>query len=162
MHLNLAAHNVLLTSKMSAKICGFGSARNLSTNSRLLRNPGAPLYMPPEASLDDPRYDTSIDVFSYGVIMVFMFSGKFPVALKPAFSEEGVRSEAERREEYLQAIGNDHPAMKLILQCIANDPQQRPTATEISQLTKRICQYDGKCPVVHTVYCSCTFIRNTP
>ena len=162
MHLNLAAHNVLLTSKISAKICGFGSARSLDTNSRLLRNPGAPLYMPPEASLDDPRYDTSIDVFSYGIVMVYMFSGKFPVALKPVFSDEGVRSEAERREEYLQAIGNDHPAMKLILQCIANDPKQRPTATELSQQIKRICQYDGKCPVVHTVYYSCIFVRNAP
>ena len=147
MHRSLTARDILLTSKMSAKISGFGSARILdtvTTTRRLSQFPGGPLYTPPEACLDDPRYDTSIDVFSYGIVMVFMFSGKFPRDLKPPFSEEGVLSEAERREKYLQAIGNDHPAMKLILQCIANDPQQRPAATEIAQQIKRICQYDGK------------------
>ena len=62
--------------------------------------------------MDDPRYDTSIDVISYGIVMIFMFSGKFPGDLKSAFSEEGsLQSEAERREKYLQAIGNDHPAI---------------------------------------------------
>ena len=146
MHRNLTARNILLTSKMSAKICDFGSARNFDTTTRRLsRVPETVLYMPSEACLDNPRYDTSIDVFSYGIIMIFMFGGKFPVALKAALSE------AEQREEYLRAIGNDHPAMKLILQCIANDPQQRPTATEISQQLKRIYKYNGKCPVVHVL-----------
>ena len=151
MHRNLTARDILLTSKMSAKICDFGSARSFDTTTRRLSGslvPETALYMPQEACLDDSRYETSIDVFSYGIIMVFMFSGKFPVTLK-----ESAPSEAKRREEYLQVIGNDHPAMKLIRQCIANDPQKRPTATVIAQQIKRIYKYDGKCSSSSYIQC---------
>ena len=40
-------------------------------------------------------------------------------------------SKAERREVFLQEIGNDHPLMDLILKCINNHPQVRPHASEI-------------------------------
>jgi serine/threonine protein kinase len=161
MHRDIDACNILLTSNMSAKICDFGSARSLATNDiGLTRTPGGVVYMPPEALVHDPRYDTSIDVFSYGIVMVSMFSGKLPEDLKaPTYlGRDGLfyaRTEVERREQYLQAIGNDHPAMKLILQCISNDPQQRPTATKISQEIKRICQYDGKCSIIDIIVLSC-------
>ena len=154
MHRDLTAHNILLTSKTTAKISDFGVARSLSPNiRRLTQFPGTMVYMPPEATLDDPRYNTSIDVFSYGIVMIFIFSGEFPTEVKTGISVEDhiplLRSEAERREKYLQAIGNNHPAMKLILKCIANDPQWRPTASEISHQIKRICQYDGKWSLAH-------------
>ena len=153
-HRNLTARDILLTSKMSAKICGFVTARGLHINpitmaSRQTHCPVAVAYMPPEVLSDYPTYNTSIDVFSYGIVMIFMFSGNYPGDLKPVYTEKGYLSEAERREKYLQAIGKDHPAMEFILKCITNDPQQRPTAIEIPQQIKRICQYDGKCSVAH-------------
>ena len=40
-------------------------------------------------------------------------------------------SEIERRAEYLQEIGNDHPLMWLICQCLSNMPARRPEAHEI-------------------------------
>ena len=40
-------------------------------------------------------------------------------------------SEVERRAEYLQEIGNDHPLMGLIHQCLSNMPAQRPEAPAI-------------------------------
>ena len=158
MHGDLAAGNILLTSKMSAKICDFGSAaRSSDTNTRRLSpSPNfAIVHMPPETFAIYPSilYDTSVDIFSYGILMIFTFSGKYPKQLKPpTYYSQGVhcgRTEAERREKYLQAISNDHPAMKLILQCITNDPKQRPIATEITQQIKRICQYDGRYLIVH-------------
>ena len=158
MHRDITACNILLTSKMSAKICDFGSASRLATNCiyvGLTRIPGKLVYLPPEALFYDSRYETSIDMFSYGILMIFMFSGEFPAEVKPStytMIRKGniyFRTEAERREKYLLAIGNDHPAMTLILQCITNDPQERPTATEITQQIKRICQYDGRCSIVH-------------
>ena len=150
-HHNVTARDILLTSKMSAKIHGFGSARSFDTSTRRLsRLPEAVVYMPPESLTSNPQYSTKLDVFSYGVVMMYVFSGECPAQLNlksPTHLQEGLlhpRSEAERREKYLQAIGNDHPAMRLILQCIANKPQQRPTATNISQEIKRIYQCDGK------------------
>ena len=31
--------------------------------------PGSPSYMPPETLVDDPHYDASVDVFSFGALM---------------------------------------------------------------------------------------------
>ena len=42
-------------------------------------------------------------------------------------------SEAERREVFLQAIGDDHPLMDLIQLCINNDPRHRVSADSISE-----------------------------
>ena len=50
-------------------------------------------------------------------------------------------TEAERREVFLQTIGNDHPLMKFIHRCINNDPQLRPHASEIiGQLAEMVLQ----------------------
>ena len=154
-HRNLSAHNIFLTSKMTAKISDLGDARSLSPSARRISQyPGIMWYMPPEVlSEHQSYYHTSIDVFSYGIVMIFIFSGTFPSILRSAYVsvDENLRprSEAERRETYLQTIGNDHPAMGLILKCIANDPRQRPSASEISHQIKKICQYDGKWSVAH-------------
>ena len=51
-------------------------------------------------------------------------------------------TEAERREVFLQTIGNDHPLMDLIHRCINNDPQLRPHASEIiGQLAEMVLQF---------------------
>ena len=48
-------------------------------------------------------------------------------------------SEAERRSVFLQAIGNDHPLIDLILLCsIKNDPKCRPSIGEIVLQTRVI------------------------
>ena len=63
-------------------------------------------------------------------MMIHMFSGQWP---EPQVGQVHAQhdgkmipvSEAERRVVFLQAIGNDHPLMDLILKCIHNYPQAR-------------------------------------
>ena len=143
-HRDLSANNVLLTPNMTAKISDLGVARILNLTpqqmSRMTRTPGTPAYMPPEAMEANPRYDAKIDEFSYGILMIHVLSGRWPLPLHAPnyFNPEnpaqllGV-SEADRRDEYLQAIGDAHPLMDLILRCVSNDPQQRATAEQIVQ-----------------------------
>ena len=143
-HRDLSANNVLLATNMTAKISDLGVARILNLTpqqmSRMTRNPGTPAYMPPEAMRANPRYDASIDEFSYGVLMIHVLSGRWPLPLRePVCVNPENRaqllpvSEAERRDEYLRDIGNDHPLMDLILRCVSNDPQQRATAAQMVQ-----------------------------
>ena len=40
-------------------------------------------------------------------------------------------SEVERRAEYLQEIGNNHPLTTLVRQCLSNAPVQRPEASAL-------------------------------
>ena len=149
-HRDLSSNNVLLTANMTAKLSDLGVARILNLTplqvSRMTQTPGTPAYMPPEVMVANPKYDTSVDEFSYGILMVHMFSGRWPEPqVGPIHVESGRMipvSEAERREVFLRAIGNEHPLMDLILRLINNDPQVRPHASEIvERLAAMVLQF---------------------
>ena len=136
-HRDLSANNVLLGPGMSAKISDLGVAKILSVTPlqkfEMTKAPGTPCYMPPEALVAAPTYSTEIDVFSYGVLMIHIFSGEWPLPTMEAVdphSGDG-RTEAVRRQQYIDAIGLDHPLMDLITRCIHNNPENRPQAQAI-------------------------------
>ena len=75
-------------------------------------------------------------------MMVHVLSGQWP------FPGEAVRvnprnpnnpndlvgvTEFDRREEYISLIGNEHPLMTLIQQCLSNSPSHRSTSSEVHQ-----------------------------
>ena len=138
-HRDLSSNNVLLTPNMMAKISDLGMARILNLTplqvSRMTGAPGTPAYMPPEVMVANPKYGTSIDEFSYGIMMIHTFSGKWPEPqVGPSRTEADkliLITEAERREVFLEIIGNDHPLINLIHKCIQNDPRRRAHASEI-------------------------------
>ena len=142
-HRDLSANNVLLTPNMTAKISDLGVAKILNLTplqlTRMTQAPGTLAYMPPEALSPNPRYDTRIDEFSFGVLIIHILCGRWPmpceaVRVNPANRAQLLPvSEAERREEYLQDIGNAHSLMDLIRRCVSNDPEQRPRAADIVQ-----------------------------
>ena len=112
----------------------------------MTQTPGTPAYMPPEVLIANPKYNTSVDEFSYGILMIHIFSGRWPEPqVGPIRTEPGRLipvTEAERREVFLQAIGNDHPLMDLILKCIDNHPQTRAHASEIvERLAEMVLQF---------------------
>ena len=149
-HRDLSSNNVLLTPSMVAKISDLGVARILNLTplqvSHMTQTPGTPAYMPPEVMIANPTYDTSVDEFSYGILMIHMFSGRWPEPqVGPVHTEPGKMipvSEAKRREVFLQEIGNDHPLMDLIMKCINNHPQSRAHTGEIvKRLAEMVMQF---------------------
>ena len=150
-HRDLSSNNVLLTPNMTAKISDLGVARILNLTplqiSHMTQTPGTPAFMPPEVMVANPKYDTSVDEFSYGILMIHMFSGRWPEPqVGPNRTEPDGRlipvTEAERREVFLRAIGNDHPLMDLICKCINNHPQARPHTSEIvERLAEIVLQF---------------------
>ena len=150
-HRDLSSNNVLLTPNMTAKISDLGVARILNLTplqvSHMTQSPGTPAYMPPEVMVANPKYNTSVDAFSYGIMMIHIFSGRWPEPqVGPNRTEPDGRlipvSEAERREVFLQTVGNDHPLMDLILKCVNNHPQARAHATEIVvRLAEMVLQF---------------------
>ena len=146
-HRDLSANNVLLTGDMSAKISDLGVAKiqqiNPAEMSHMTQTPGTQSYMAPETLRPNPHYDIEVDVFSFGVMLVHVLSGQWPMPTEATQVDPhnparviGL-SEVECRAEYLNVIGrhsNDeegHPLMPLIERCLSNSPNLRPNASEL-------------------------------
>ena len=159
-HRDLSSNNVLLTSNMTAKISDLGVARILDISplqSRgMTQTPGTPAFMPPEVMVAKPNYNASVDCFSYGIMMIHIFSGKWPEPqIGPNCYQDNQLvpvSEAERRDTFLQIIGNTHPLMDLILKCIQNNPQSRADANEIEMhLARRSHDLENRMEILKTI-----------
>ncbi len=138
-HRDLSANNVLLSTNMTAKISDLGVARivNLTPQQRMTETPGTQAYMPPEVMVADPQYGVSVDEFSFGALMVHVFTAEWPAPkigpnrVDPANPRKVIAvTEFERREYFIRKIG-DHPLLNLIRMCLSNNPDFRPHAPEI-------------------------------
>lgn len=140
-HRDLTSRNVLLTLSMQAKIADLGNALIIGPHTltkTMTRVPGTAVYMPPEAIEVKPLYDTAIDMFSYGQLALYTVTQKFPSAmLPPTFTDRSskqllARSEIERRKPYFDIlhtlVGKDHFLSEIIVQCLQNLPELRPSA----------------------------------
>jgi len=135
---------------MNAKISDLGVAKILNltpaqmTQMTQTKAPGTPCYMPPEALIAKPKYTSKMDIYSYGVLIIHTLCGRWPFpgeAFCPDPRNPGAIipvSEIERRAEYLQEIGNDHPLMGLIHQCLSNMPAHRPEAPALVERVNAI------------------------
>lgn len=138
-HRDLTARNVLIVQgTLRAKIGDLGNALCMTdfatvTNS-LSRIPGTLLYMPPEALEYGKKYDSMLDMFSFGHLALFAIIRDFPKEILPPtyHDEKGelkARSEVGRRQKYIEklfaTLTNDHVVTKMILQCLHNIPDRR-------------------------------------
>ena len=170
-HRDLSARNVLLSSGIVGKIADLGVARigsRMRAAATMTKGPGALIYMPPEAfapaksNEEMSKYDTSIDIFSLGVVAIFAIGETFPcVPLEPNYLDEDsgllvARTELQRRCEYMASVHDklhacgqlraDHSFIRLIQQCLHNGPHKRPSIHEVQHLLEvaRACFGDGE------------------
>ena len=148
-HRDLSARNILLTPGMVAKIADLGMARLVPAlrAATMTKAPGASIYyyMPPEALEDKSRYDVTIDIFSVGVIAIFLLSQTFPEPLAAVYrNDRGLmvgRTELERRGSYMQEIlsqlGGTHPLVQMIQRCLKNHNRERPTIQQVISLLEQ-------------------------
>ena len=144
-HQCLTSRNILLDCGLRAKISDVGLARII--NHQLSRkNRGAEnniVHIPPEAMKEHVVLDTSIDIFSFGNIILYIFTQEF---LGPNFKpssctnpnssgDSQILSEIERREHAFGVIcrmlGKESALVKLAQGCLRNDPSDRPSAGEL-------------------------------
>ena len=147
-HRDLTARNILIDSGLTAKIADLGVARIVSIKpgqlvATMTIAPGNNLYMPPEAVHERgaTRYNTAIDIFSFGVVSLFTLTQTFPDDLKPPTYKDPTtkrligRNEIERRREYIvlmtDSLGEAHPLVRLTVDCLEYDPRDRPSAMEV-------------------------------
>ena len=145
-HRDLTARNVLLDSTGLAKVSDFGNSRTITNDQYLSMTStvGTPVYSAPEARTS--KYSEKIDIFSYGHLMLFILIGEFPCDLKPniyydkdpgnGIQHQKYRLEVDRRQEYFEVLEKqakyDISLIQLTKKCLSNNPEDRPTASELA------------------------------
>ena len=145
-HRDLSSNNVLLNTLLRAKISDLGVAKVVKTDNKksLTKIPGTADFMPPEALLDVPIYNTSLDVFSYGGVVLHTATQVWPspTAMKqydPKTRKVRGFTEVERRQSYFdQMAGNTKDLVSLVESCLDDDPEVRPTMADVSERVKKL------------------------
>ena len=142
-HRDLSSNNVLLTISMTAKISDLGVAKILDMSpdraAQITQTqvPGTTAFMPPEAMLARPKYTSKVDIFSFGILVMHVLSGEWP--MPSAMYAEDPRdpsktipvNEFQRRRDSIDRISEGHHLLGLIEQCLSDIPSRRPDAAEV-------------------------------
>ena len=127
-HRDLCGDNVLLNRDQDipvAKISDFGISRTIIKPEQLSHSLTAlghrPGYLPPEAfSIDPTDYDSSLDIFMFGVVMT-QIASKVPT----------VDSSHQRQRLISQLDQDQHLLEPFISQCLSDNRKDRPSASTL-------------------------------
>ena len=154
-HRDLTAPNVLLTEDLTAKIGDLGVSRFIdpSMTTRLTTNPGNLLYMPPEGRVENPRYTTKLDIFSFGTLVVHTVNGVMPRVYdilssdpnKARYEREGKVELMRRNTAVHKKMGETHCLYPLVVHCLHDSPEQRPSVGEVKISLRKLSvkKYSG-------------------
>ena len=129
LHRDLKPSNVLIDEKHHPRLCDFGSSRDFSRESTMTGLPPVTLYYAaPELCNEDGDYNEKIDVYSFGVMLYEIVTGKLALRhlnlLKlPVYISSGKRPEIP--DSVLPFTRT------LIERCWSQDPSERPPFEEI-------------------------------
>ena len=148
-HRDLTAPNILLTEDSLAKIGDLGVSRFVDPNvaNTLTDVPGNVAYMPPEARYKNPSYTIKLDIFSYGVLILHTVNGKIPEVYDLPQDDDHTHQlgregkvELMRRDEAVHTLmGDKHCLYPLVVRCLRDNPDNRPTTEEVHSSLRELC-----------------------
>ena len=128
---------------------------------RLTQGPGATDYMPPEALCRNPTYNSKLDSFSLGHLMLYLLTCVYPKPVDPSLdsissslhrSSQHLSLQALKRKHSLDQLGSDHILYNLAIRCLQDRPDPRPTMEDIkSQLERHCAQHPKTMDIVSLV-----------
>ena len=138
-HRDLTPSNILLCFHLRAKITDLGVARTLQVTDTktLTRAPGTNDFMPPESLTNKPIYGLSLDVFSFGGVILYIATQKWPhpaplVEFDPDTNKKIVLTELQRRQQYLDKMIGIYEELKpLVASCLDDIPKNRPSVAQV-------------------------------
>ncbi len=135
-HRDLKPANVLIERSGRVVLTDFGIARTLAednTGARTQGVVGTPLYMAPEQLAGLP-VDQRADIYAFGLMLFEMVTGVLPFAGQTPIAAALARLTQPPPDPRAVRPGLPEPLAQLILQCLAQKPEDRPeSATEVAE-----------------------------
>lgn len=150
LHCNLKPTNVMLDAEFEPRLADCGLAKIIPN----LNLPAASSYGPPESFQSCSRYTDKSDVFSFGVILGVLLTGKYPT--DPFFGDTPTRGSLARWLQRLQEAGDAREALdksilgevieedemlmavKIAVVCLSDMPADRPSSDELVSLLTQL------------------------
>ena len=141
-HRDITPKNILINEgSIVAKLGDFGVAKEVDTSTCSdTTEPGTPSFMPPEAlertKEEDREYKDRYDVFSFGVLIIFVITQTWPKVLAQRIIEGGkliALNEVQRREASLRKFTDEENKcfLEIIHKCLQIEPVKRPTSEDL-------------------------------
>jgi len=138
-HRDMKPQNVLIGSNGRIKLCDFGFARAMSSNTVVLTSiKGTPLYMSPELVKEQP-YDATSDLWSLGVILYELYVGQPPFYTNSIYSlinhivKDPVKFPSDISKDFktfLQGLLQKNPSKRLTWPHLLDHPFVRETEAD--------------------------------
>ncbi len=136
-HGDITARNVFLTRGLQAKIGDLGVAHMFDPSTprisvTMTKSLEAAAYAAPEMHNKPFSLTACVDVFSFGVLALYIASGRCPVpALREDLPSGIAASEFNRRKHFINFMKPEHCLIQIIKNCLSDDPNGRPTSLQL-------------------------------
>lgn len=132
LHNDLKSPNILVNDKWHVKLCDFGLARykGMELTQAALGSTvaGTPAWMPPEVLLGDQFADEASDIFSYGVLLWELMTGKEPWA---GYSRGQVVAAVAFQNQRLEIPEDANPILANVVRSCWLPASKRPTCLQV-------------------------------
>ena len=143
-HRDVKAANVLLSQDMRAKLADLGVSKLLDfhplSSTIQTQCPGTHGIMPPEALQPEPVYNTKLDVFSFGTLILHTTNQNFPMPYEVGAASKKGEMQIAKRKFAIDMLEKDHCLYKTVLQCLRDDPSKRPAILPVRDTIEKLSE----------------------